>query len=103
MNTDYSALEQLHAQWSILDKAGKIVFLRNQWNNLINLASQINVYLKIKGNISLEDRLQAQRLAEMIKSVEEEGIKTQRELSNECFKEIMKYLLDKEMKNRDLR
>ena len=91
MEVDFKTLEQLHAQWSVLNKAGKIVFLRNQWNNLTQLAYQMSIYLKAKGSISLEEELQVNRLAEMIKSVEEEGIKTQRELSDECLKEIMKY------------
>lgn len=58
---------------------------------MTQLAYQMSIYLKAKGSISLEEELQVNRLAEMIKSVEEEGIKTQRELSNECMKEIMKY------------
>ena len=86
-------IETLHAECSKLDKVTRILFLKGQWNRLNRCAVQMSEYLRLKGTISPEERVLAQKLIEMINEVSAEGTKTQNELARDCFVDILKRLM----------
>lgn len=88
----FEEIDKLHAEWSKLDKATRILFLKGQWNRLNRCAGQMSEYLRLKGTISPEERAFAQKLIDMINEVSAEGVKTQRELASEYVKGIVKML-----------
>ena len=89
----FEEINTIHAEYSKLDKAAKILFLKGQWNRLNQCAYQLSEYLRLKGTISPEERVRAQQLIEMMNEVQAEGVKTQRELANDCVREIVKKLM----------
>ena len=89
----FEEINTIHAEYSKLDKAAKILFLKGQWNRLNQCAYQFSEYLRLKGTISPEERERAQQLIEMMNEVQAEGVKTQRELANDCVREIVKRLI----------
>lgn len=42
-------IEQLHSQWSMVDKAAKLVWLKQQQNQLNVLASQMSYNISLRG------------------------------------------------------
>ena len=89
----FEEIESIHSEYSKLDKAARILFLKGQWIRLNQCAYQLGDYLHLKGTISPEERERAQRLIEMINEVQAEGIKSQRKLTNDCVREIIKKLM----------
>jgi hypothetical protein len=88
---DFEFIEKLHSQCSMMDKASKISYLRGQWQQLNNLANQMAWYVQGKGGrMTIEERQYAQHLLEMINAVEEEEMKTRRELAGEGLKEMIR-------------
>lgn len=91
---DFEFIEKLHSQCSMMDKASKISYLRGQWQQLNNLANQMAWYIQGKGGrMTIEERQYAQHLLEMINAVEEEEVKTRRELAGEGLKEMISHLV----------
>lgn len=91
---DFESIENLHSQCSMMDKASKISFLRGQWQQLNNLANQMAWYIQGKGGrMTLEERQCALHLLEMINAVEEEEMKTRRELAGEGLKEMIRRMM----------
>lgn len=88
----FEEIEKLYAELSKLDKVARILFLKGQLNRLNRCAGQMSEYLRMKGTISPEERVLAQKLIEMIDEVSAEGVKTQRELTGEYVKGIIKLL-----------
>ena len=89
----FEEIETLHSECSKLDKVTRILFLKGQWNRLNRCAVQMSEYLRLKGTISPEERVLAQKLIEMINEVSAEGPKTQNELARDCFVDILKRLM----------
>lgn len=89
----FEQIDSIHAEYSKLDKAARILFLKGQWNRLNQYAYQFGEYLRLKGTISPEERERAQQLIEMMNEVQAEGVKAQRELASDCVREIVKKLM----------
>ena len=91
---DFSEIDRLHSEWSRIDKTAKLGLLSREKARLIGLANQFSQFIYVKGGIMNDlERAYAQKLLEMINSVEAEGLKAMKELRNDAFKEIFKSLL----------
>lgn len=86
-------IDSIHAEWSRTDKGTRMPFLKGRWKSLNRCPSQLGEYLCLKGTICQDERERAQRLIEMMDEVYVEGIKTQKELANECMQEIIMKLM----------
>lgn len=87
------AIDQLHSECSRMDKVARLAYLRGQWNRLNQMACQYAMYLQGRARITQAERDSAQRLIEMIKSVETEGVKVENDLRNDALKELMKAIM----------
>ena len=93
---DLEKAEQLHAQWSLLDKASKVVYLRQQWTEINNLIIRIARFFTLTGrSMSSEEVTQFNMLLEMRASLRLESQKATEELANEALQELLKKLLKK--------
>lgn len=91
---DFSEIDRLHSEWLRIDKTAKLGLLSREKARLIGLANQFSQFIYVKGGIMNDlERAYAQKLLEMINSVEAEGLKAMKELRNDAFKEIFKSLL----------
>ena len=89
-NNKFHDIEELHSQWSLLDKMSREAYLKREFNRLNQQAFQLGMYLHGKLNISPQERLAAQHLIDMINSVEAEGLKLREDISKDIFKELVK-------------
>lgn len=89
-NNKFHDIEELHSQWSLLDKMNRATYLKREWNRLNQQAYQLGLYLQGKFYISSQERLAAQHLIDMINSVEAEGMKLREDISKDIFKELVK-------------
>ena len=92
-NNIFQDIENLYSQWSLMDKAARLGYLRGQWNRLNQLAYQYGMYLQGRVGITQAERQYAQNLMEMLNSVEAEGTSVTNDLKNEVLKELTKILI----------
>lgn len=91
---DLEKAEQLHAQWSILDKAAKVAYLQQQWQTINGIIIRVARYFSFAGRyMSPEEAAQFNMLLEMRTSLRTEGQKATDELVNEALHELLKNLL----------
>lgn len=84
-------IDQLHSQLSMMDKATKLVWLKQQQNQLNALASQLSFNISLRGGRMTDAEKQyAHKLLEMINAVNAEGTKVSNEFKCDILKEILK-------------
>ena len=90
-NQTIQTIDQLHSQWSIMDKASKIVWLKQQQNQLNALASQLTHNISLRGGRMTDAEKQyANKLLEMIDAVNAESTKVSNEFRGDLLKEFFK-------------
>lgn len=84
-------IDQLHSQLSMMDKATKLVWLKQQQNQLNALASRLSFNISLRGGRMTDAEKQyAHKLLEMINAVNAEGTKVSNEFKCDILKEILK-------------
>ncbi len=87
----FYTIDQLHSQWSMMDKAAKLVWLKQQQNQLNVLASQMSYSISFRGGrMTNAEKQYAKKLLEMIDAVNAEGTKVSNEFKCDLLKEIVK-------------
>lgn len=87
----FYTIDQLHSQWSMMDKAAKLVWLKQQQYQLDEMASQMSYSIRLCGGRMTEAEKQyAKKLLEMIDTVNTEGTKVSNEFRDDLLKEILK-------------
>jgi len=93
-NTDFSEIDNLHSEWSRMEKTVRLGWLSGEKARLTGLANQFSQYIYAKGGLMSDcERAYARKLLDMINSVDAEGSKVMDNLRNDAFKEIVKSLL----------
>lgn len=87
------SIDDLHSEWSRMDKAARLGYLRGQWNRLNRMAYQYAMYLQGRVGMTQKEMEYAQRLVEMMNSVEAEGLKVEKDLKNDALNELMKAIM----------
>lgn len=91
--TDHTiqTIDQLHSQWSMMDKAARLVWLKQQQSQLNALANQMSYSISLRGGRMTDAEKQyAHKLLEMIDAVNAEGDKVSDEFRNDLIKEFLK-------------
>lgn len=84
-------IDQLHSQWSMMDKAAKLIWLKQQQNQLNALASQMSYGISLReGRMTDAEKQYASKLLEMIDAVNTEGAKVSNEFGSDLLKEVLK-------------
>ena len=84
-------IDQLHSQWSMMDKAAKLVWLKQQQNQLNALAGQMSYNISLRGGRMTDAEKQyVKKLLEMIDAVNAEGAKVSNEFRDDLLKELLK-------------
>ena len=90
-NQTIQTIDQLHSQWSMMDKATKLLWLKQQQNQLNALAGQLSYRISLRGGRMTDvEKQYANKLLEMIDAVNEEGSKVSNEFRNDLLKEFFK-------------
>ena len=73
-NTDFSEVDNLHSEWSRMEKAVRLGWLSGEkarLTGLANLANQFSLYIYAKGGLMNDsERAYARKLLDMINSVD---------------------------------
>ena len=92
--TDFSEIDNLHSEWSRMERAARLGWLSGEKARLTGLANQFSLYIYAKGDIMNDsERAYARKLLDMINSVDAEGSKVMDEIRNDAFKEFVKSLM----------
>ena len=84
-------IDQLHSQWSMMNKAAKLVWLKQQQNQLNALAGQLSYNISLRGGRMTDAEKQyASKLLEMINALNAEGTKVSNEFKYDLLKEFLK-------------
>ncbi len=91
---DFSEIERLHSEWTMMDKTARLGWLTGERMRLNRLLNQMAQYVYARGGfLNNIEKAYAQKLLEMLQSVEIEGAKISNELKNDVWKELAKALL----------
>jgi len=92
--TDFSEIDNLHSEWSRMERAVRLGWLSGERERLTGLANQFSLYIYAKGGLMNDsERAYARKLLDMINSMDAEGSKVMDDLRNDAFKEIIKSLM----------
>lgn len=84
-------IDQLHSQGSMMDKVAKLLWLKQQQNQLNALAGQLSYSISLRGGQMTDAEKQyAHKLLEMLDAVNAEGSKVSNEFGRDLLKEIIK-------------
>ena len=94
--TIFHEIDNLHSEWSRMEKAARLGWLSGEKARLTGLANQFSLYIYAKGGLMNDpERAYARKLLDMINSVDAEGSKVMDDLRNDAFKEIVKSIMKK--------
>lgn len=92
--SDFSEIEQLHAEWSEMDNIAKFTWLSKEKIRLNRLANQMAQYVSANGGfMNNAQRANARKLLEMLNSVDADGARVINDLRSDAFKELAKGVL----------
>ena len=92
-NNILQEIERLHSECLKMDKVSRIGYLLGERQRLNTIANKMATYISYKGGrMTPTERVQAQKLLEMIDAVNEEGRRTSNELVNEAVFGLMKMM-----------
>ena len=95
-NIIFEEIERLHSEWTMMDKTARLEWLTGERMRLNRLLNQMAQYVYARGGfLNNIEKAYAQKLLEMLQSVEIEGAKVSNELKNDVLKELAKALLQK--------
>lgn len=87
-------IDELHTEWSKMDKSARLGWLMREKIRVNGLINQLARYVQINGGFKNDtERAYARKLLEMYQTVDAEGTKTVQELGAEALKEIARFLL----------
>lgn len=93
-NIIFEEIERLHSEWSTKDKTARLGWLMGEKMRLNRLLNQMAQYAYARGGfLNNMEKAYAQKLLDMLQSVEIEGAKVSNELKNEALKDLTKALL----------
>lgn len=91
---DFEEIERLHSEWTMMDKTARLGLLMGEKMRLSKLLNQLAQYVYFRGGeMNNIEKAYAQKLIEMLQSVEVEGVKVGCELKHDALKELAKALL----------
>ncbi len=92
--TIFQQIDELHAEWSKMDKSTRLGWLMREKIRLNGMLNQLARYVQFNGGfLNDTERAYARKLLEMYQSVDAEGTKTVQELGAEALKEIARFLI----------
>ena len=84
-------IDHLHSQCTMMDKAAKLVWLKQQQKQLNALASQMSYNISLRGGRMTDAEKQySKKLLEMIDAVNSEGAKVSNEFRGDLLKGFLK-------------
>lgn len=90
----FQSIDQIHSECSKMDKVARLAYLRGQWNRMNQMAWQYAAYLKGRVGITQEEKQYAQRLIDLIKEVEAEGMEAKNDLRNDLLRGLARVLMN---------
>ena len=91
---DFEEIERLHSEWLSKDKTARLGWLTGERMRLNRLLNQMAQYVYARGGfLNNMEKAYAQKLLDMLQSIEIEGAKVSNELKNEALKDLTKALL----------
>ena len=92
--TIFQEIDNLHSEWSRMEKAARLAWLSGEKIRLNRLVNQFAQYIAIKGGLMNDpERAYARKFLEMINSVDAEGSKVMDDLRNDAFKDMINSLM----------
>lgn len=93
-NQTFQEIDNLHSQWTAMDKATRLGWLTGERMRLNRIADQFAQYIYVRGGFCNDsERAYANKLLEMLQEVEAKGTKVAKDLANDVLREVFKGLL----------
>lgn len=86
-------ISKIYSQWSLMDKLSKLAYLSKEMQALDKIASQLSASYNRKGYFTSTEKICVNNILEMYNFYQDNQMKLNRELKNECLKELMKNMM----------
>ena len=83
-------IDEAYSLWSIMDKAGKEMHLENMWQQMSVAYQYLFQVYRNRGYLTSDETDYANKIRQMLLSLQNEKMKVDQDLANEMLKHIVK-------------
>lgn len=89
-NNIFEQFEDLYSKWSMLDKVGKEMQLARMWQQMSASYNYLFQMYQNRGYLTPTEAKYADRISQMLMSIQNEKMKVDQDLANEMTKHLLK-------------
>ncbi|MBQ8058646.1 MAG: hypothetical protein IJ199_02340 [Prevotella sp.] len=92
-NNIFEQFDEAHSRWSILDKVGKEMQLERLWQHTSAAYNYLFHVYQNRGYLTPQEANYANQISQMLKALQSQKMKVDRDLSNEMLKHLVKMIV----------
>ena len=89
-NSIFEQFDEAYSRWSILDKVGKEMQLERLWQQTSAAYNYLFQVYQNRGYLTPQEANYANQISQMLKALQSQKMKVDKELSNEMMKHLVK-------------
>ena len=89
----FEQFEEAYSRWSILDKVGKEMQLESLWQQTSAAYNYLFQVYQNRGYLTPQEANYANQISQMLKALQSQKMKVDRDLSNEMMKHLVKMVV----------
>ena len=92
-NSIFEQFDEAYSRWSILDKVGKEMQLERLWQQTSTAYNYLFQVYQSRGYLTPQEANYANQISQMLKALQSQKMKVDRDLSNEMMKHLVKMIV----------
>ena len=92
-NNIFEQFEEAYSRWSILDKVGKEMQLERLWQQTSTAYNYLFQVYQSRGYLTPQEANYANQISQMLKALQSQKMKVDRDLSNEMMNHLVKMIV----------
>lgn len=92
-NNIFEQFDEAYSRWSILDKVGKEMQLAGLWQQTSAAYKYLFLVYQSRGYLTSQEANYANQISQMLKALQSQKLKVDRDLANEMMKHLMKMIV----------
>ena len=92
-NNIFEQFDEAYSRWSILDKVGKEIQLERLWQHTSAAYNYLFQVYQNRGYLTPQEANYANQISQMLKALQSQKMKVDRDLSNEMLKHLVKMIV----------
>jgi len=92
-NNIFEQFDEAYSRWSILDKVGKEMQLERLWQQTSTAYNYLFQVYQSRGYLTPQEANYANQISQMLKALQSQKMKVDRDLSNEMMNHLVKMIV----------